>query len=408
MAARRAVVAGITIGVAAWAAVAVTGCRRNGPASSLGDSRSGGPGVLVVTVQRVDVPVYQEWVGTLAGSNDAVIHAQVMGYLKSQDYHDGSFVTKGQVLFELDPQSFKAAFDQASATLAKDKALAWSAQIEYARVGGLYENHNATKNEYDQAKANLDAANATTQADTAARERVRIDLSYCTIKSPVDGIAGVAQGQIGDLVGPTGPELAAVSTVDPIKATFIVSEQAYMAFRQRYPAESAEQALAHLTDIELVLADGQAYPHKGRFHAVQRQVDVQTGTVQFQAEFDNPGNMLRPGQFVRVRARTGTLSGVVRVPQRAVVEVQGAYQVMVVDDQDVAHARPVAAGQRDGQDWVIDRGLSPGERVIVEGLDKARDGQAVRTSEFRIADLGLRNERTTTAPNGKPTSGAFP
>jgi membrane fusion protein (multidrug efflux system) len=355
------------------ATLVLTGCRQVTTAHAPADR----PVVEVAAVQQRDVPIYHEWIATLAGDNDAVIHAQVAGYLVAQDYREGQFVRKNDVLFRIDPKPFEAAVRQAEGTLARDKALARSAEIEYRRVSALYEKKNASQNEFDQARAAFDAAAASVDINAAALDRIRIDLSYCTIRAPADGIAGLADAQIGNLVSSSSPPLTAVSTVDPIKATFIVSEQEYLAFRRQFPEQSAYQALGHLADLQLILADGSVHPQPGRFLAGQRQVDPQTGTMQVEATFANPGNVLRPGQFGHVRALVSLRAGALLVPQPAVIELQDARQVIVVGPDNVAHVRTVKVGPRVGRDWLIESGLAAGERVVVHGVQKARDGTVV-------------------------------
>ena len=335
------------------------------------------PEVEVVTVTHKDVPVYSEWVGTTEGLVNAKIRAQVTGYLSSQVYKEGASVKKGDLLFEIDPRTFKAALDQAQAQLAMAKAKLGKTELDVKRYRPLAKESAISQQELDDAvQANL-GAKGSVQAAEAAVEQARLNLSFTKITSPVDGIAGNANAQIGDLVGPTQTgELTTVSTVDPIKVYFPISEQEYMGLARDIEKTGAK-AETKGQNLELILADGKVYPHKGEFSYADRQVDVKTGTIRLATLFPNPGNILRPGQYGRVRAVTDTKKGAIMVPQRAVMELQGSYQVAVVGADNKVNIRPVKTGERVDNLWVISSGLKPGERIVVEGLQKVKEGMLV-------------------------------
>jgi membrane fusion protein (multidrug efflux system) len=324
--------------------------------------------VLVAEVTQQDIPIYSDWTGVLDGFVNATIRAQVPGYLMRQDYREGSKVKKGDLLFEIDPRPFQAVLDQALAQLGKT-------ELDVKRLTPLAKEDAVSRQELDDAtQANL--------AAKAAAEAARLNLEFTRILSPVDGIAGIAAAQIGDLVGPNTGTLASVSTVDPIKAYFHVSEQEYLNCPSCFSnaADPGDDSVPRT--LELTLADGSVFPHKGRLYVIGRQVDMQTGTLQVVGLFPNPGDVLRPGQFARVRAVTRTEVAALLVPQRAVTELQGSYQVLVVGPDNRASIRPVAVGARSGTMWIIENGLKPGERVVVEGLQKVPEGGAVNPKSY--------------------------
>jgi RND family efflux transporter MFP subunit len=340
------------------------------------------PEVLVMTVEPTNVPIYAQWIGTLDGLVNAQIRAQVTGYILKQDYIEGSHVKKGDLLFEIDPRPFQAALDQAEAKLAQDKAQYTRTELDVKRYTPLAKQNAISQQELDNAIAANLAAKAQVQADEAAVETARLNLGFTKITSLIDGLAGTARAQIGDLVGPNGNPLTTVSTVNPMKVYFNPSEQEYLAYRYRHvnPAERqrSEQELA----FELLLADGSIYPEKGRFGYVDREVDINTGTIRIVGLFPNPNYVLRPGQFGRVRTQTQIRSNTIVVPQRAVAELQSIYQVGIVDDQNKAHLVAVKVGDQVGSDWIIEQGLKPGQRVLVEGAQKIKDGQPVNPKPF--------------------------
>ena len=335
------------------------------------------PPVEVTNVIQKDVPVYHEWVGTMDGIINATIRAQVQGYLIKRNYWEGDLVKKGQVLFEIDPRPFEAALDQAKGNLGMSEASWARAKANLARVKPLAAENAVSQKDLDDAVASEQSSRAQVQSNQAAVEKARLELGFTKVVSLIDGIAGIAKAQVGDLVGPNqAQELTTVSKVDPIKVYISVSEQEYL-----YAAEKAHGDAEKMV-LEMVLTDGSTYPYKGEFILADRQVDVKTGTITVGAIFKNPRNILRPGQFARVKALIHTKKGALLVPQRAVTELQGSYQVAVVGPDNKVDIRPVKVSDRAGTLWVVDEGLKPGERVIVEGLQKVRQGMTVVPQPF--------------------------
>jgi RND family efflux transporter MFP subunit len=349
------------------------------------------PEVDVVQVEQKDVPIWKEWIGTLDGLWNAQIRPQVTGYLLRQTYKDGSFVKKDQLLFEIDPRTFQAAVDQAKGQLANAegqlaqmRANQIKAQNDVNRYTPLAKEQAIPQQDLDTAiqvneaaKAQVEAAKAQIGAARAALESANLNLGFTKVLSLVDGIAGIAQGQIGDLVGPS-TLLTTVSTVDPIKIYFPVSEREYLDYVKEHPDEDKR----HLR-LQLILANGSVYPHPGQTTLVDRQVDVNTGTLRVQGVFPNPGNVLRPGQYARVRTIIATRKGALVVPQKAVSELQGNYQVAVVGSDNKVQIRLVKVGERIGTDWIIAEGLKPGERVVAEGIQKVRAGITVNPKPLK-------------------------
>ena len=351
------------------------------------------PAVEVSEVIRKDVPIYTEWVGTTDGLVNATIQAQVTGYLVKQNYREGELVRKGQVLFEIDPRTFQAAVDAAKGSLAQAEARWETAKANLKRVRPLAEKNAVSQKDLDDATGAEQSTRASVESARAQLDTAQLNLGFTRVTSPVDGIAGIAKAQVGNLVGPGQiQELTAVSTVDPIKAYIAISEQEYLKFRRGMKEQPAEKS-ADGIPLELILADGSVYPHKGRFSLADRQVDVKTGTMRLGALFPNPGNLLRPGQFGIVRATMATKKGALLVPQRAVTEVQGKFLVAVVGSDNAVELRPVTPAERVGSLWVIDKGLKPGERVVVEGVQKVKTG--VRVAPTQAAAEG-------TAPAAPP------
>ncbi len=327
------------------------------------------PSVEVVEVISRDVPVYSEWTASTDGLVNATIRAQVQGYLVKRAYNEGEFVKKGQVLFEIDPRTFQAALEQAKGQLAEQKARWGTAKANLERITPLVEQRAVSKKDYDDAVGAEAATHSAVIALQALVDKVTLDLGFTKVTSPIDGIAGIARAQIGNLVGPGSlEELTTVSTVDPIKVYILMSEQEYLKYVQN--------GGQHIP-LELILADGKLHPQKGSFAFADRQVDMKTGTIKVAALFPNPGNVIRPGQFARVRAQTEIRKGALLVPQRAVMELQAGHQVAVVGPDNKVSMRPVKAGQRLDRFWVIDDGLKSGERVVSEGLQKVRQGTVV-------------------------------
>jgi len=337
------------------------------------------PAVEVSEVIRKDVPVYTEWVGTTDGLVNATIQAQVTGYLVKQNYREGELVQKGQVLFEIDPRTFQAAVDGAKGALAQAEARWETAKANLQRVRPLAEKNAVSQKDLDDNIGAELSTRASVESAKAQLDTAQLNLGFTRIASPVDGIAGIAKAQVGNLVGPGQiQELTAVSTVDPIKVYFSVSEQEYMNFRKGAgKGEMSSQEEARAIPLELILAGGTVYPHSGRIALADRQVDVRTGTMRVGALFPNPGNLLRPGQYGTVRATMETKKGALLVPQRAVTEVQGKFLVAVVGADNAVELRPVTPAERVGSLWVIDKGLKPGERVVVEGVQKVKTGARV-------------------------------
>jgi len=335
--------------------------------------------VEVVSVVQKDVPIYGEWVATLDGYVNAQIQPQVTGYIVDQTYKEGSFVRKGQILFQIDTRPFQALLDQAKAQLAQAQAQLGKTQLDVDRDTPLANERAIAQSQLDNdIQANL-AAKASVKAAEAQVEQAQLNLDFTHVTSLVNGIAGIAQVQIGNLVSPT-TALTSVSQVNPIKAYFPISEQEYMHYAARINAHNQQEVPSDAPPFDLVLADGTLYPQKGRLLLTNRQVDVTTGSIQLVCAFPNPNNILRPGQFGRVRAAGETRIGALLVPQRAVTELQGTYQVAVVEGDKVA-LLPVKVGERIGTMWIIESGVRPGQLVVVEGLQKVRDGSPVRIKQ---------------------------
>jgi membrane fusion protein (multidrug efflux system) len=341
------------------------------------------PDVLVMPAATRDVPIYREWVGTVDGSENAQIRAKVTGYLMKRDYAEGSFVKKGAMLFEIDMRPFEAALAEAKSQLEQGKAQQIASQASFDRNKQLYEKKVISDQEYTNA-TQLNVANiAKVGALQASVEEATLNLGYCKIASPVDGIAGNAQAQVGDLVGTaSGTVLTTVSTLDPAKLIFPASEGDYLQASARIEETLKKPFDQRPDSIELILADGSTFPQKGRLFSVNRQVNESTGTILITALLPNPGSLLRPGFFARARILSDNLKDAVVVPQRAVAEVQGSFQLGVVGADGKAEIRPVKVGPKSGSDWVITSGLNPGEKVIVEGLQKVRTGAPVNAKAW--------------------------
>ena len=335
------------------------------------------PAVEVMTVIQKDVPIYREWIATLDGMVNATIRAQVQGYLIKQDYHEGDLVRKGQVLFEIDPRTFQAALEQAQAQLEAQQARWTTAKANLARVKPLAEEDAVSKKDLDDSIGMESSARAAVIAAQAVVDNARLNLGFTKITSPIDGIAGLAKAQIGNLVGPGGlVELTTVSTVNPIKAYIQISERDYI------QAGPGMEQRAERLKVELILTDGSVYPAKGSFGFADRQIDVKTGTIKVACIFPNPGNFLRPGQYGKIRVATSVQKDALLIPQRAVAEVQGKYMVAVVGADNKVDIRPVKTAERVDSLWVIQEGLKPGERVVVEGIQKVRPGMLVTPTAF--------------------------
>jgi membrane fusion protein (multidrug efflux system) len=361
--------------------LAFTGCARSQAAIRLPDTD-----VLVAAPVQRDVAVHSEWVATTDGFVNAEIRPQVSGYIIRQDYKEGAFVHKGEVLFEIDPRPFQAALDHAKADLAQAEAQLGKSRIDVERDSPLAEKKAIPKEKLDnEVQAKL-AAEAEVAGANAAVERAELDLGWTKVTSLVDGVAGIAEVQMGNLIGPP-VRLTSVSQVDPIKVYFPVSEQEYL----RAKHLSANKQAMDLFDSapELILSDGTVYPHKGRILLTDRQVDPNTGTIRVCAAFPNPGSVLRPGQYGRVRIQTSVSKNALLVPQSAVQDLQGGYQAAVVGADNKVSIRPIKVGEKTGNMWVINEGLNPGDRVIVEGVGKVKDGTPVVPKLANIQAEGL-------------------
>src|SRR5882724_4996594 len=335
------------------------------------------PIVEVADVVQKDVPIYSEWVAILDGYVNAQIQPRVSGYVIKQNYKEGSVVKKGQILFEIDPRPFKAALDQAKAQLAQADAQLGKATQDVERDKPLAREKAIAQSQLDtEIQAKL-GAHAQVQAAQANVEQAELNMEFTKVTSLVSGIAGSAQVQIGNLVGPSSV-LTSVSQVDPIKAYFTVSEQEFTDFHRRFPTQKSVEEQRRRMPLQLLLADGTVYEHPGTIYFADREVNPATGAIRIAGVFANPNNLLRPGGYGRVRASAKTQSGALLVPQRAVTELQGSYQVAVVGSDDKVSIRPVTVGERVGKLWIVTEGLKAGERVIVEGLMKVRDGATVK------------------------------
>ena len=342
------------------------------------------PEVQVADVIQRDVPIYSEWVGTLDGFVNAEIRPKIEGYLQKQLYRDGAFVRQGDVLFEIDPRQYQAALDQAMGTMGRAEAALFKARNDVQRYTPLVAQKAVSQQELDNAVAAEMESTAALESAKANVQQARLNLTWTRVLSPISGVVGIAKSQVGDLVTPQ-TVMTTVSQVDPIKVIFNISEKEYMRYATQInkPAESGQEG-----HLELVLDDGSIYPHKGKVITVDRQVDVRTGTMTVKGSFPNPGNLLRPGQFAKVRAALETEQGALLVPQRAVSELQGSYQVGVVGPDGKAEIRVVQPGPRVDSLWVIRKGLNPGEKVIVEGLFRVRPGMVVNAKPAATEETG--------------------
>jgi membrane fusion protein (multidrug efflux system) len=348
-----------------------------------GEKTAAPPPVAVVEVVKVtqkDVPIYMEWIGSLDGDVNAVIRPQVTGYLIKQNYREGDLVKQGQPLFEIDPRTFQAAVDEAKGQVAKAAAQHETTRANLARIKPLAAVNAVSQKDLDDATgANL-SAKAQLDAAEASLQTAKLNLGFTRITSPVTGIAGIAKAQIGDLLSPSMPtELTTVSTVDPIKVYFNISEREYLKFAN---AAIAAGSKPESVPLELFLVDGSLYPHPGKVAVLNRQVDTTTGTFKVAALFPNPDKLLRPGQYGKIRATVSVDKGALLVPQRAVTEIQGKYLVAVIGADNKVDIRPVSVGERIGSEWIIAKGLQPGEQVVAEGTQKVRPGVTVNPKPF--------------------------
>lgn len=344
--------------------------------------------VVIGTVAQRDVAVRSEWIGTTEGAVDAEIRAQVSGYLVSRNFEEGTHVKKDSVLFQIDPRPYRAALDQARADLGRAQALLGKADLDVKRFTPLVAEGAVSQQELDNAIQLQRSARAGLEGARAAIDKAELDLSFSSVRSPVDGVAGIARAQLGDLVGPGDPSpLTNVSQLDPIRVLFPLSEREYLFFAGAIREAVEGRQTPNTVALDLVLADGTTWPHPGRVVPAASSVDQSTGTFLLRGEFANPENILRPGQYARIRAVTATVKNALLVPQRAVAELQGVFQVAVVKADDTVELRVVEPGSLDGSDRVIVKGLSAGERIVVEGLQKVRPGTLVTSKTAAAAPV---------------------
>jgi RND family efflux transporter MFP subunit len=347
--------------------IALVGCAKEAP-----PVHAAPPDVMAANVVQQDVPIFNEWVAQLNGPINADITPKVQGYLLTQNYQNGFFVKKGQLMFEIDPRPFVAALDQAKAQVAVAQANLGEAENNVARDTPLVAQNAIPKKQLDTDQSTLAANQAQLDAAKAQMVNAQLNLEWCKVYSPIDGIAGIANSQVGDLVG-TSTKMTTISQVNPIWAYFNIPESAYLANAQKVAAiirGGSRQSIPR--DIEYIQANDITYPEKGSIILVNRQIGTQTGTIQMAAAFPNPEAALRPGGFGRVRIRTGTAKDAVLVPQPAVIEVQSQYMVIVLTPDNKAKFQPVKMGDRVGPNWIVTEGLKPGERVVVEGIQRVQ------------------------------------
>ncbi len=370
-----------TVAACVLALALCAGCTRQ--AASQPRTGQPAPIVQVTGVTQKYVPVYGNWVGTLEGYQNANIQPQVSGYLIRQDYREGSYVRKGQILFEIDPRPFQAVLDQAQAQLAEAQAQLVKTTLDVKRDIPEAQAKAIPQSQLDNDRQAQLAAKASVEAARASIEQASINLGYTKIRSLIGGLAGIAQVQVGNLVGPSAV-LTSVSQVDPIKVYFPIPEQEYLSIAQQDATGSVDfLSAARRIPLQLTLSNGSVYPYRGQFLFTDRQVDPQTGTIQIVGEFPNPRRVLRPGQYARVRVLKQMLRNALLVPQSAVTQLQGGYQVALIQAGNRIHIQPVEVGPQVGTMWVIASGLTPGDRVVAEGSQKVRDGETVAPEPYK-------------------------
>jgi membrane fusion protein (multidrug efflux system) len=367
----------LAVGVASICVLLVSSCSRKAPQAG-----PAAPEVLVTTVKPQDVPRVLERVATLDGFINANINAQVQGYIVSRDYQEGGVVKTGDLLFRIDSRPYEAALAQAKGTLAKDKANQVKADADEKRAMDLFKKKVISDQERDTATAAAGSSRANVEADEAAVEQAELNLGYTKVIAPIDGLAGFANSQVGDLVGPTTGPLTTVSQLDPIKAVVTAGEGPFTDFVSRHPDPKERNEYVKTLDFDLTLGNGELYPKKGKFYALDRSLDPKTGSIRYYVTFPNPGNILRPGQFGKVRFVADMKKGAMVIPQEAVNELQGNFQVAVVDANNKVSIRPVKMGERIGAMWEVTEGLKAGDKVVVEGLQKAREGSTVLAKDW--------------------------
>jgi membrane fusion protein, multidrug efflux system len=369
----------LSAAILAAMSVALTGCSRHQAAKA-----PESPAVLVTSVVQRDVPIYREWVAQLNGSVNAQISPKVSGYITKRNYQEGYFVTKGQILFEIDARPLRASLDQAKATVAGAMANLGNSKLNVARDTPLAKEKAIAQSQLDNDVQTMKANQAALDAAFAGQQTAELNLAWTQVRSPIDGIAGVAAAQVGDLVS-TSNILTNVSQLDPIRAYFSISESDYLSIAPQLSMivhGEANSAVLGATEAQFIQANGLPFASQGRFVLVGREVNNTTGTIQFATEFHNQGSILRPGGFGRVRIKIGTQKDALLIPQRAVNEVQGEYQVVVLSADNKAEFRSVDVGERSGDDWIITKGLRPNERIVVEGFQKLRNGSPVAAKPY--------------------------
>jgi membrane fusion protein, multidrug efflux system len=363
------------------------------------------PEVLVAQVVKADVPIVREWVGTLSGSENADIRARVNGYLQKRDYDEGSYVKEGDLMFEIDPRPFEAALAGAKSDLLQEQALQLATQADFERSQDLFNKKVISVQEFENKRQLNQSHIAKVAALEAAVQTAQLNLSFTKIAAPVDGIAGIAKAQIGDLVGPGSTEtLTTVSKIDPIRLYFPLSEKDYKQYANRLKEAMQVPESERKESTELVFDDGTVYPKKGKFSFLDRQVDPTTGTILVAVNFPNPDHTLRPGQFAKARTVIDNISGALLVPERALVELQGSYQIGVLGQDNKAEIRPIKIGPRYKGQVVVTEGLKEGEKVIVEGVQKVRPGMVVTAKPYQepTADRAGLNKAPQNAARQEP------
>jgi membrane fusion protein (multidrug efflux system) len=368
-------------GILAVAAALAPGCKKKEEAPPPPP-----PSVQVAPVVQKDVAVYSEWIGSLNGNVNAEIRPQIEGYVLKRTYDEGSLVHEGETLFEIDPREFQASYDQAAGSVSQYEATLANANTTVARYKPLAAEKAISQQELDDAVEKQRTAQANLASAKAALERAKLNLNWSKVKSPINGIAGVAKSQVGDLVART-TVMTTVSQVDPIRVYFNPSEQEYLAWVKKYgPVEKSLRGNPEAGGkLQLILADGSVFPHRGKPILVGREVDPKTGTIQIAGVFPNPGDVLRPGQYGKVRVAVDQKKGAILVPQRAVSELQGSHQVAVVGSDNKVTIKVVKVGATEGNMFVIDEGLKPGDRVVVEGIQRVKSGMTVAPTEASTA-----------------------
>ncbi|MFP4352938.1 MAG: efflux RND transporter periplasmic adaptor subunit [Puniceicoccaceae bacterium] len=355
------------------------------------------PAVEVIETKGTEVPVYREIVATLQGTVNTSLKARVEGYLLTQEYEDGSLVGKGDLLFTIDPDPFEIAVQKAAADVAQAEAQLVKTQLDVTRDRELIKADAVSQRQLDNAVQAEQAAQAQVKAAKAALANARLNLGYCKVYSPVTGIAGKAQAGVGDLVGRTSV-LTTISSLDPVQVVFFVPERSYLERAGDFQKALSVPYNERPDNLDLILADGTTFPHKGRLQFINRQIEEGTGTIGIYALFPNPGSVLRPGQYVKIRGRMNTLDDAILIPQRAVRETQGMFSVFIVNKDDTVSSVPVELGETKGSRVVVSSGLKSGQTVVAEGIQRLKNGAKVRTRPWSPDDKA--------GSGGDPAAGA--